>query len=223
MATGQAIDEAASKVIEQGKKLAADRLEAAAADIRFEAGSFTVAGTDRRLPLMELASSAPEELSAELVVETPPSSFPNGSHIAEVEIDPETGTVSLVRYTAVDDFGTMVNPLLVEGQVLGGLVQGIGQALGEAAIFGPDGQPLTGSFMDYTMPRAGDLPDFNLACHPVPATTNALGVKGCGEAGVTAAPPTIINAILDDLAPFGITHLDMPATPEKIWRAIQRN
>jgi len=221
MATGQAIDEAARNVIERGKKLAADRLEAAEADIRFEAGSFTVAGTDRRLPLMELARNAPEELSADLVAETPPSTFPNGSHVAEVEIDPETGIVSLVRYTAVDDFGTMVNPLLVEGQVHGGLVQGIGQALGEAARFGPDGQPLTGSFMDYTMPRADVLPSFDLACHPVPATTNRLGVKGCGEAGVTAAPPTIINAILDALAPLGITHLDMPATPEKIWRAIQ--
>jgi len=222
MATGQAIDAAAAQVIEQGKKLAADRLEAAAADILFERGSFIVAGTDKTLVLMDLAREAPEALSAELVAETPPSAFPNGSHVAEVEIDPETGTVSLVRYTAVDDFGTMVNPLLVEGQVHGGLVQGIGQALGEEARFGADGQPLSGSLMDYTMPRADDLPSFDLAFNPVPATTNALGAKGCGEAGVTAAPPTIINAILDALAPLGVTHLDMPATPEKVWRAIRR-
>jgi aerobic carbon-monoxide dehydrogenase large subunit len=221
MASGQAIDMAAKQVIEQGRKLAADRLEAAEADILFADGSFIVAGTDRKIGIMALAEASPEALSAELVVETPPSAFPNGSHIAEVEIDPETGIVRLLRYTAVDDFGTMVNPLLVEGQVHGGLVQGIGQALGEQALFGPDGQPRTGSFMDYTMPRADDLPSFDLAFHPVPATTNALGAKGCGEAGVTAAPPTIINAILDALAPFGVTHIDMPATPATVWRAIR--
>ncbi len=221
MATGQAIDAVAKQVIAQGKALAADRLEAAEADILFADGTFTVAGTDRKVGIMALAEASPEALSADLVAETPPSAFPNGSHVAEVEIDPETGVVRLVRYTAVDDFGTMVNPLLVEGQVHGGLVQGIGQALGEEAVFGSDGQPVTGSFMDYTMPRADDLPDFDLAFHPVPATTNALGAKGCGEAGVTAAPPTIINAILDALAPLGVTHIDMPATPEKVWRAIR--
>ena len=221
VATGQAIDAAAAKVIKNGKELAADRLEAAEADILFDAGSFTVAGTDRRLALVDLGRENPEALGAELVAETPPSAFPNGSHVAEVEIDPETGRVEILSYTAVDDFGTMVNPLMVEGQVHGGLVQGIGQALGEAAVFGPDGQPQTGSFLDYTLPRADDVPSFDLAFHPVPATTNALGAKGCGEAGVTAAPPAIMNAVLDALAPLGITHLDMPATPEKVWRAIR--
>jgi carbon-monoxide dehydrogenase large subunit len=221
MATGQAIDAAARQVIEQGRELAADRLEAAPADIVFKDGTFTVAGTDRQVALMDLARAHPEALSAELVAETPPSAFPNGSHVAEVEIDPETGHVALVRYTAVDDFGVMVNPLLVEGQVHGGLVQGIGQALAENAVYDPEGQLLAGSFMDYAMPRADDMPDFDLAFHPVPATTNALGAKGCGEAGVTAAPPTIMNAVLDALAPLGITHLDLPATPEKVWRAIQ--
>jgi aerobic carbon-monoxide dehydrogenase large subunit len=221
MATGQAIDMAAKQVIARGKALAADRLEAAEADILFADGTFTVAGTDRKVGIMALAETAPEALSAELVAETPPSAFPNGSHVAEVEIDPETGTVRLVRYTAVDDFGTMVNPLLVEGQVHGGLVQGIGQVLGENVTYDADGQLLAGSFMDYVMPRADDLPSFELGFHGVPATTNALGAKGCGEAGVTAAPPTIMNAVLDALAPLGITDLDLPATPEKVWRAMR--
>ncbi len=221
MATGQAIEMVAQKVIEQGKQVAADRLEAAAADIQFDNGDFVVAGTDRRVPLMELAKQSPAELSAELVADTPPSAFPNGTHIAEVEIDPDTGVVELIAYTAIDDFGTMVNPLLVEGQVHGGLVQGIGQVLLENATYDADGQLLAGSFMDYAMPRADDLPSFELGFHAVPAKTNTLGVKGCGEAGVTAAPPTIVNAILDALAPLGITDLDLPASPEKIWRAIQ--
>jgi aerobic carbon-monoxide dehydrogenase large subunit len=221
MASGQAIEMAARRVVEQGKALAADRLEAAAADIVFADGTFTVAGTDRRLALMDLARENPEALSAELVAETPPAAFPNGSHVAEVEIDPETGVVRLVRYVAVDDFGTMVNPLLVEGQVHGGLVQGIGQVLGENATYDADGQLLAGSFMDYVMPRADDVPSFELGFHGVPATTNALGAKGCGEAGVTAAPPTIMNAVLDALAPLGISDLDLPATPEKVWRAIR--
>ncbi len=221
MASGQAIDLAARQVVEQGKALAADRLEAAAADIVFADGAFTVAGTDRRVGLMDLARANPEALSAELVAETPPSAFPNGSHVAEVEIDPETGVVRLLRYTAIDDFGTMVNPLLVEGQVHGGLVQGIGQVLGEDATYDADGQLLAGSFMDYAMPRADDLPSFVLGFHSVPATTNVLGAKGCGEAGVTAAPPTIMNAVLDALSPLGISDLDLPATPEKVWRAIE--
>jgi carbon-monoxide dehydrogenase large subunit len=220
MATGQAIDTAARAVIEKGRNLAAERLEAATADIVFEDGGFKVLGTDRRLALMALAREEPEAMSAELVAETPPSAFPNGSHIAEVEIDPETGNVALLRYTAVDDFGTMINPLLVEGQVHGGLVQGIGQAMGENATYGPDGQLLAGSLMDYALPRARDLPSFALGFSPVPATTNALGAKGCGEAGVTASTPTIMNAVLDALAQVGVTHLDLPATPEKVWRAI---
>jgi hypothetical protein len=177
MATGQAIEMAAKKVIEQGKQLAADRLEAAPADIQFDQGAFVVAGTDRRLPLMQLARDAPDALSAELVADTPPSAFPNGSHVAEVEIDPDTGIVRLVRYTAIDDFGVMVNPLLVEGQVHGGVVQGIGQVLHENAVYDRDGQLLAGSFMDYAMPRADDLPSFDLDFSAVPATTPATAAR----------------------------------------------
>lgn len=222
MATGQALDVAARAVIEKGRKLAAERLEAADADILFRDGAFVIAGTDRRLALLELASAVPEELSTELVVETPPSAFPNGSHVAEVEIDPETGQTALLRYVAIDDFGTVVNPLLVEGQVHGGVVQAIGQALGENAVYAKDGQLLAGSFMDYAMPRAADLPSFELDFAPVPTAANALGAKGCGEAGITAGLPAIMNAVLDALSPLGIGHLDMPATPEAVWRAIAR-
>lgn len=220
MASGAAIDAAAKLVIGKGQKLAAERLEAAEADILFQDGTFTVAGTDRRVRLIELARQQPEALSAELVAETPPASFPNGSHVAEVEIDPLTGRVHLLRYVAVDDFGSMVNPLLVEGQVHGGIVQAIGQALGEDAAYGPDGQLTAGSFMDYALPRARDLPGLELAFNPVPATTNPLGAKGCGEAGITAATPAVMNAVLDALAPVGVAALDMPATPERVWRAI---
>lgn len=221
MASGAAIDQAAEAVVERGRKLAAERLEAAEADIVFASGTFTVAGTDRSLALMDLAKDAPEALSAELVAETPPAAFPNGSHVAEVEIDAETGRVALLRYVAVDDFGVMVNPLLVEGQVHGGIVQAIGQVLGEDATYGPGGQLIAGSFMDYMMPRADDVPSFELAFNPVPATTNALGAKGCGEAGITAGLPAVMNAVIDALAPLGVTALDMPATPERVWRAIE--
>ena len=221
MASGEAIHAASAKVIEQGKRLAAERLEAVEADILFEDGAFKVAGTDRAVALVDLAMEQPEAMSASLAVDTPPSAFPNGAHVAEVEIDPETGTVRLDRYVAVDDFGVMVNPMLVDGQIHGGMVQAIGQILGEDATYGPDGQLLAGSFMDYMMPRADDLPGFELDYRPVPARTNALGAKGCGEAGITAALPTVMNAILDALRPLGIHDLDMPATPEKVWRAIR--
>jgi len=232
MASGTAIIEASEAVIERGRKLAGHILEAAAADISFEAGRFRIAGTDRSIGLMELArevrengDSLPEELPRSLdvgqVSETPPSAFPNGCHIAEVEIDPETGRTEILRYVAVDDFGTMVNPLLVEGQVHGGLVQAIGQALGEEAVYDGDGQLLAGSFMDYVMPRADDLPAFELDFHPVPCRTNPLGAKGCGEAGITAGLSTVMNAIIDALSPHGVRHLDMPATAERVWRAIQ--
>jgi aerobic carbon-monoxide dehydrogenase large subunit len=231
MSSGKAIVEASAAVIEKGRELAGHFLEAAAADITFEAGEFRIAGTDRKLPLLELAARArsatdlpadlPQSLDTALVAEGPPSAFPNGCHIAEVEIDPETGVIELVRYTAVDDFGTLVNPMLAEGQVHGGVVQGIGQALMEQAVYDPSGQLLTGSFMDYALPRADGVPPIDVGFHPVPATSNPLGVKGCGEAGVTGALPAVMNAVVDALAERGITHLDMPATPEKIWSALQ--
>jgi carbon-monoxide dehydrogenase large subunit len=151
----------------------------------------------------------------------PPSAFPNGCHIAEVEVDPETGVAEVVRYSFVNDFGTVINPLLVNGQAHGGIVQGIGQALQERVVYDGEGQLLTGSYMDYTMPRAGDAPMFTHAFHPVPAKTNVLGAKGCGEAGCAGALPSVMNALIDALSEFGIRHVDMPATPERVWRAIQ--
>ncbi len=223
MAASKATLEAAEEVIRKGKALAADLLEAAEADILFADGTFTVAGTDRRIGLLELAARGRElgrPLDTDLVSETPPSAFPNGCHVAEVEIDPETGRVRLDRYVAVDDFGVLVNPLLVEGQVHGGLAQGVGQALLERTVYDPSGQLLTGSFMDYALPRADDLPAFELAFHPVPAKTNPLGVKGCGEAGITAAPVAVVNAVVDALAPHGVASVDMPLTPERVWRIL---
>jgi carbon-monoxide dehydrogenase large subunit len=150
-----------------------------------------------------------------------PSAFPNGCHVAEVEIDPDTGKVELVTYSSVNDFGTIVNPLLVEGQVHGGVVQGLGQALLENAVYDGDGQLLSGSFMDYAMPRAHDACDIGFVSHPVPAKTNPLGTKGCGEAGCAGGLASIMNAIVDALSVYGIRHFDMPASPERVWKAIR--
>ena len=240
MASGSAILAAADQVIVRGRALAGHILEAAREDIEFTDGGFRIAGTDRAIGLLELAAAVrqraalpdgaapnlppdlPDSLDAALVVDTPPSSFPNGCHIAEVEIDPETGALTLAAYTVVDDFGTLVNPMLVEGQVHGGVVQGIGQAILEDAVYDGDGTLLGGSFMDYALPRAADLPALAFTSHPVPARTNRLGVKGCGEAGVTGALPAIMNAVIDALAAWGITHFDMPATPARIWAALQQ-
>jgi carbon-monoxide dehydrogenase large subunit len=168
----------------------------------------------------DLPGDLPTSLDTDLLAETPPSSFPNGCHIAEVEVDPETGAVEVARYTVVDDFGTLVNPALVEGQVHGGIVQGIGQVLMELARYDAEGQFLSGSLTAYAVPRAVHIPTIDFASHPVPAATNPLGVKGCGEAGVTGALPAVMSALLDALAPHGVTHLNMPATPETVWRAI---
>jgi carbon-monoxide dehydrogenase large subunit len=236
MASGAAIVEASERVIENGKKIAAHVLEAALADIEFQlgpsGGRFGIVGTDRAVGIMELAARVheglalppdmPQTLSVSHVAEGPPFSYPNGCHIAEVEVEPETGVVTLARYTMVNDFGTVINPLLVEGQVHGGVVQGIGQALLEHVVYDEAGQPLAGSFMDYALPRADAAPFFTIAYHPVPAKTNVLGVKGCGEAGCAGALPSIMNALVDALAEFGVRHIDMPATPERVWRAIHR-
>ncbi|HEX5455717.1 MAG TPA: xanthine dehydrogenase family protein molybdopterin-binding subunit [Stellaceae bacterium] len=229
--SGNAIVHAADKVIEQGRQIAAHVLEAAAADIEFRTGRFVIAGTDRSVGLMELAArlrnglSLPPDLPQSLDVaeayDGPPSAFPNGCHIAEVEVDPETGEVEVVKYSFVNDFGVVINPLLVEGQAHGGIVQGIGQALRERTVYDEDGQLLTGSYMDYALPRADDAPFFVNASHPVPAKTNPLGAKGCGEAGCAGALPAVINALVDALSEYGIRHLDMPATPERVWQAIR--
>jgi carbon-monoxide dehydrogenase large subunit len=231
MASGKALVEAAAAVIEKGRALAGHFLETATADIEFAAGAFRIAGTDRAIGLLDLAARVqaanglpddlPESLDAALISESPPSAFPNGCHVAEVEVDPETGTVRVDRYTAVDDFGTLVNPMLAEGQVHGGIAQGLGQALLEHALYDRAGQLLAGSFMDYALPRSDTVPPIDVGFHPVPATSNPLGVKGCGEAGVTGALPAVMNAVLDALAARGVRHLDMPATPERVWRALQ--
>ena len=221
MVGGSAIKLAVDALLAKGKAAAADILEAAVADIEFADGAFGVAGTDRRIGLFELAGRLREGgLAAEATFMPEASSIPNGCHICEVEIDPETGAGALVSYVVVDDFGRVVNPLLAEGQVHGGVAQGIGQALFEEAVYDPDGQLLSGSFMDYGMPRAGDLPNIHTAFHEVPTPNNPLGVKGAGESGAIAAPPAVMNAIADALGDRGRPTIDMPATPEKIWRAI---
>ncbi len=228
---GGAIAAAGNEVIAKGTKIAAHVLEAAAADIEFSAGRFSIAGTDRGIGIMELAEKlrdglqlpedVPPTLDAALVFPGVPSAFPNGCHVCEVEVDPETGTVEVVRYSMVNDFGVLLNPLLVEGQAHGGVVQGIGQALTESVSYDAAGQLLSGSYMDYAIPRADQAPSFKFTSHPVPAKTNELGAKGCGEAGCAGALPSVMNALVDALAEYGITHIDMPATPERVWAAIQ--
>lgn len=230
-ASGTAIVEASEKVVEAGKAIAAHVLEASASDIEFADGRFRIAGTDRGIGIMDLAArlragiklpeGAPKTLDVAHATKPIQSTFPNGCHVAEVEIDPETGVVTIARYVAMSDFGTVVNPLLVEGQVHGGVVQGAGQVLMENVVFDDNGQPLTGSFVDYAMPRADDMPNFVSFTHDVPAKSNPLGTKGCGEAGSAGALPSLTNAILDALRPLGVRHLDMPASPERVWRAIR--
>jgi carbon-monoxide dehydrogenase large subunit len=232
MHSGTAIVEAAAKVVEQGRQIASHVLEAAASDLEFAHGRFVIAGTDRSIGIMELAerlrgglelpAGTPATLDVRHVSDGPgASTYPNGCHVCEVEIDPDTGAAELVRYACVNDFGTVINPLIVTGQLHGGIVQGIGQALMEMTVYDEAGQLQTGSFMDYALPRALDAPQMSVADHPVPATTNVLGVKGCGEAGCAGALTCVMNALADALAGLGIRHLDMPATPYRVWRAIQ--
>ena len=230
---GSALQRACAKVIEKGKKIAAHRLEAAAADIEFSAGEFRVSGTDRKVAFAEVARAAyvphdyPLEalepgLDEQAFYDPANFAFSNGAHVCEVEVDPQTGAVEIAAYYAVDDVGTVVNPMLVEGQLHGGLAQGIGQALAEQAVY-EDGQLLSASFMDYALPRAGDLPWF--ACETdesQPCTHNPLGAKGCGESGAIAAPAAVVSALLDALAPLGVTDIEMPATPQRVWQAIMR-
>ena len=229
IAEAGALYETAAEVIEKGRAVAGHVLEAAIEDVEFADGEFRIAGTDRSVGIFELATRArdlggadglPETLDTELVHNTAPSSFPNGVHVCEVEIDPETGATRVDRYTVVDDFGTIVNPLLAEGQVHGGVVQGIGQALMEHIVYDDDGQLLTGSYMDYQLPRAIEIPDIVFDDHPVPATTNVIGAKGAGEAGCSGALPAVMNAVVDALAEYGVSNIDMPATPHRVWQAI---
>ncbi|MBW8055639.1 MAG: xanthine dehydrogenase family protein molybdopterin-binding subunit [Nitrospira sp.] len=232
---GVACAQAADAVIEKGRRIAAEVLEAATADIRFVDGIFEVAGTDRRLALPEVAAAAhesrylaegePPGLSAAETFSPKARTFPNGCHICELEIDPETGTAEILRYTVADDFGTVVNPLLLAGQIHGGVVQGIGQAMIERCVYDEEtGQLLSGSFTDYGLPRADNVPFVDLVLNEdVPCKNNPLGIKGAGEAGAVGAPPAVVNAVIDALSDFGITHLDMPITPERIWAALRDN
>ena len=229
---GQAIVLTAATVIEKGRRAASEALEAAMADIVFEEGRFQVIGTDRGIDIITLAlgqrarAAKGEDvttLDAAEVAQINHHTFPNGCHIAEIEVDPETGRIDVVRYSVTDDVGKAVNPMIVAGQVHGGVAQGLGQALLERTAYDPDsGQLLAGSLMDYTIPRADDLPNIDVELVEVPCLTNGLGVKGAGEAGAVGAPPALINAIIDALADMGVTQIDMPATPEVVWRALAK-
>jgi carbon-monoxide dehydrogenase large subunit len=231
MLSGTAIAQASEKVIANGKQIAAQVLEASAGDIEFSGGRFTVAGTDHAIDIMTLAErlrgglrlpeGVPTTLDVTHVTEQIAGTYPNGVHVAEVEIDPDTGLTRTVKYTAINDFGTVVNPMLVEGQIQGGVVQGLGQVLLEGAVYDADGQLVTGSFMDYAMPHAHDAPMIDVANRPVPTKTNAIGAKGCGEAGTSGGLPAVANAVIDALSEFGIRHLEMPMTPARIWQAIE--
>jgi carbon-monoxide dehydrogenase large subunit len=230
---GSALSIAAGKVVAKGTKIAAHLLEAAAQDIEFKDGVFEVSGTDRRVSFAEVAHAAyvphryPLEtlepgLDENAFYDPPNFAFSNGAHVCELELDPETGVASLASYHAVDDVGTVINPLIVEGQIHGGLVQGIAQALSERTVY-EEGQLVSGSFMDYALPRASDLPDFVTELDEgQPCTHNPLGAKGCGESGTIGAPAAVISALLDALAPLGVTDLEMPATPHRVWKAIMK-
>ncbi|MEQ8247987.1 MAG: xanthine dehydrogenase family protein molybdopterin-binding subunit [Alphaproteobacteria bacterium] len=228
---GNAVLTTAEKVLEKARKIAAHMLEAAEADLEFDDGTFTIAGTDRSIAIMDVAAAAKDSKNLPDGMEPgldemgdytyPVPTFPNGAHVCEVEVDRDTGQVAITRYTVVDDFGKVINPLLVAGQVHGGIAQGMGQALFEHAVYDDEGgQLLTGSFMDYCMPRADDLPFIDFRYNEILCQTNPLGAKGAGEAGTLGALPAVVNAILDALAPLGVAHIDMPATPERVWRTM---
>jgi carbon-monoxide dehydrogenase large subunit len=227
---GQAILLTSESVITKGKQAAAEELEAAIADIAFSDGTFTIVGTDRGIDILALAEAQRKKaaagqpatlLDAAEIAPIDAHTFPNGCHMAEVEVDPETGVVELVRYSVCDDFGKTVNPLIVRGQVAGGVAQGFGQAVLEHTVYDPEsGQLLSGSFMDYALPRANEFPDIEVELLEIPCASNPLGVKGAGEAGAVGSPPAVINAIIDALSGDGVTHIDMPATPERVWRAM---
>ena len=230
MMAGSASAVACDNAIEKGRRVASHLLEVAANDVEFAGGTFSVAGTDIRLPILELAKRAretadlPDDLKGGLDnvgdFTSPQMSFPNGCHVCEVEIDPATGSVSIVGYAAVDDVGNIVHEVIVDGQTHGGIAQGLGQVLGEHVRYSDDGQLINATFMDYRMPRAEDVPALKTAHHSVPCTTNPLGVKGAGESGVAGSLPSAMNAVIDALALRGIDHFDLPASPDRIWAAL---
>ena len=220
LAVGSVLMLGAQELVKRGLAAAADKLEAASADIEFVEGHYRIKGTDRRIALQKLAGERPGELDIAYANKFG-SCFPNGCHIAEVEIDPESGQVQIAAYVACDDAGNVINPQIVEGQVQGGIAQGAGQALTELAVYDPDsGQLLTGSFMDYAMPRPGDVQGLELLEHPVPTTLNPLGAKGVGEAGVTGSLPAVMNAVIDALRSRGVSRFEMPASPHRVWQAL---
>ena len=230
---GSAIFRATEKIISKASKIAAHMLEAGESDIEFNDGVFSVAGTDKTVSFPEVAFKAyvphdyPHDKLEPGLEETAfydPGNFtyPSGAYACEVEVDPETGKVTICSFAASDDVGNVINPMIVEGQIHGGLGQGIGQALVENCVYDSDGQLLSGSYMDYTMPRADDVPFYNVdQSVNTPCTHNPLGAKGCGEAGAIGSPPTVINAVVDALYHLGVTHIDMPASPARVWAAIQ--
>jgi carbon-monoxide dehydrogenase large subunit len=220
---GSAVLAGANATVDAGRKLAAGALEAAEADIEFRAGRFVIGGTDRGIGLFELAAKQP---GAKIVVSAAETAkdqtWPNGCQVAEVEIEPETGIVKVVRHFAVDDIGRVMNPLIAHGQIEGGIAQGIGQALVEQTVFDANGQLLTGSFMDYAMPRADDVPNFDCRFdETTPTALNVLGAKGAGESGTHGAVPAVVNAVIDALSELGIREIEMPVTREKVWQAIR--
>jgi carbon-monoxide dehydrogenase large subunit len=233
MMAGSATANACDAAIEKGRRLAAHLFEVAPADVEFAGGTFSVTGTDIRIPILALAQRArstanlPDGLEGGLdtVAEfvSPQMSFPNGCHVCEVEIDVQTGVAAVVGYVAVDDVGNIVHEAIVDGQTHGGVAQGLGQVLGVHVIYGDGGQLLNASFMDYMMPRAEDMPRMTTSHHGVPCTTNPLGVKGAGESGVAGSLPSAMNAIIDALAASGVNHLDLPASPQRIWQALQES
>jgi len=229
---GSAVWMAADKVIAKGKRIAAHLLEAADIDIEFADGNFSVAGTDRCVGITDVAKASfqvgrlPPGLEGGLyetgTFAPDDNTYPNGCHVCEVEIDPETGTLEIVRYVVIDDVGTVVNPIGLKGQIHGGVAQGLGQALMEQVVYNREsGQNLTGSFMDYCIPRADAMPCMEITSNPMPTKRNPLGAKGAGEAGTVGALPAIVNAVVGALAPLGVKSLDMPATSERIWQAMR--
>jgi carbon-monoxide dehydrogenase large subunit len=229
---GNALKAASDAIIEKARPMAAALMEADAADVEFKDGQFRVVGTDKAVTIIDVAKAAYAPmgpltekfgvgLEASGSYSANPPSHPNGSHVCELEVDPQTGEVAVDRYFVVDDLGRVLNPLIVRGQIHGGVVQGLGQALMEHQIYDrQSGQLLSGSFMDYGMPRADTMPSIHAELEEVPCKTNPLGVKGIGESGTIGAPPTVINALLDALAPLGVDHIDMPATPMRVWYSI---
>jgi len=228
---GSAVDAAAERITTKAKAIAAHLLDIDAADINFADGVFSSPKTNRTLTIKDVAKDAmeptrlPKDMDVGLIAAAtyvaPVQNFPNGCHICELEIDADTGEVEIVRYSVVDDVGTVINPLLLKGQIVGGVAQGVGQVLMEDIKFDGDGQNLTGSFMDYAMPRATDISAVDVKSNPVPTKTNPLGVKGAGEAGCVGAMPAVANALVDALSHLGVRHIEMPATPERLWRAMR--